>query len=231
MVICAAGFYIAGWGAQFTCDRSGLFRGDLPLCQPATCSALPDDITFTSTCSSISMHENCSASCRSGFEQNSSILTCDVTGTLTGQLPSCRPQTCPVPMQLQHPWYAHDCTTLSYGRSCSVVCASGFQSQGPGEQWQCALNGSEPALIGQLPHCSAAACDTGYPPRNAIFKDNCTDMLNGQTCVQTCAFGYIPSSTAVDSFICNPTGVLTSIGSMAEEDLVCPWTAVCIKTY
>ena len=216
---CAAGFYFGGWGALFTCDAGGSFRGELPFCQPATCETLSDDATLVSKCSSAATGESCNIACRPGFYQNSSALTCDVTGNLVGQLPICRPKTCAADPVLFSTMYDHNCVALPVGRSCSVVCAGGYESDEgeQGEQWQCALNDanqsedSELVLTGRLPSCRPAACHSGYPLQTAAARNNCTQMLTGQICVQSCADGYLPSATIVDTFRCNPDGILTSI--------------------
>ena len=249
VVTCAAGFHLSGWGASFVCAGDGRFwalvkafnwsyhnretilcnknpgfQGLLPLCQARACASF-DDLNFVSTCDSVVTNGNCNVSCGAGYEQNSSVLTCDAAGTLVGQLPICKPEECAVDPSLQSASYSHDCLALPFGRSCSVVCADGYepdtdegQQVEPGEQWQCGINdthASQPTLTGILPSCRPAACDAGYPLQFPATRDNCTAMLTGQICVQTCATGYVPSDTIVDTFRCNPDGALISISGEA----------------
>jgi len=224
VVTCAAGFHLSGWGASFVCAGDGRFQGLLPLCQATACASF-DDLNFVSTCDSVVTNGNCNVSCGPGYEQNSSVLTCDAAGTLVGQLPICKPEECAVDPSLQSASYSHDCLALPFGRSCSVVCADGYepdtdegQQVEPGEQWQCGINdthASQPTLTGILPSCRPAACDAGYPLQFPAARDNCTAMLTGQICVQTCATGYVPSDTIVDTFRCNPDGALISISGEA----------------
>ncbi|CAE7240666.1 CSMD1 [Symbiodinium sp. CCMP2456] len=221
VVTCAAGFHLSGWGASFVCAGDGSFQGLLPLCQATVCESF-EDLNFISTCDSVVTNGNCNVSCGPGYEQNSSVLTCEAAGTLVGQLPLCKPEACAVDPSLQSASYSHDCLALPFGRSCSVICADGFEpdtEEGQqGEQWQCRINdtpASHPTLTGILPSCRPAACDAGYPLQSPATRDNCTAMLTGQICVQSCATGYVPSDAIVDTFRCNPDGVLASISGVA----------------
>ncbi|CAJ1381182.1 unnamed protein product [Effrenium voratum] len=146
-VNCVAGYHLTGWGSQFRCNGTS-WLGSLPDCKPDPCEDISLGGELMGSCEGLRTGESCEVSCASGFEPNSSRLTCHGSGSLQGAIPSCQPALCGGEGQLGLASLAHNCIDVAFGRHCAVYCAPGYEIQGLVQEWRCGLNGTRLELSG-----------------------------------------------------------------------------------
>eukprot|EP00435_Cladocopium_sp_Y103_P072316 s450_g39.t2 len=113
---------------------------------------------------------------------------------------TCEPLTCSPP-QLA-PRYAHDCTGITLGKSCTVDCAQGYELDGGLSRLRCTVNGS---FEGDLPTCSPVPCANTVPTDPAFEKTPCDGLVYQGQCDVTCNPGFQANTTTLS---CNSQGAL-----------------------
>lgn len=165
-VQCRQGWSLQGPARTFTCEATGGFSGEPPVCQPNMCTGgMPSDsdLQVPSGCERLTTGQTCNISCAAGYEGTTSEYVCAASGFLTGDRPSCAPMTC-APPQLPPSTSHLACSDVQFGRNCSVRCADGYTAAdgSPALQaWTCSLEGGEVRLQGAMPSCEPARCRFG----------------------------------------------------------------------
>ena len=221
-VSCGQGYSLSGSSSQRECQADGSFSGGLPSCVGNPCDqSLPNNPTVnSSSCTGLVTAQSCEVTCADGFLPGNATLTCDASGYILGTMPSCKPMTCPDAAWAAE--YRSTCSGTTYGSKCAVFCAPGYSSTGTAvEEWQCGWVNGQVQLQGNLPTCEAQACTSGLPANGTSITSNCSTVKTGETCQQTCAFGYTYSTNATASvWTCQEDGSASG-SSTACQAIAC----------
>lgn len=220
-ISCATGYHLNGWGSQLTCSADGTFSGSIPNCvgNPCSNSLTTDKTLLSENCTGLTTGQSCGVSCAPGFSANSSTLHCDMRGFLTGTPPICAPLQCAVPPALSNATLAHTCNQIAFNRSCAVTCAAGYRlASGSQQEWNCIWDGSGISLSGSLPSCEPEPCTSGLPPQSERTVENCTDLRTGESCLQSCADGYVGNAS---SFTCQSDGAARTQSAAQCQAMTC----------
>lgn len=210
-VYCATGYKLTqGKGELWHCDLvngSLALTGSLPTCEALTCSIdLNPSDSWTDNCSAeLEVGESCIQSCRKGYMQNGSAesILCNSDLTVGGRRPQCQSVVCDTEqLNGQFQFLQHSCDGVTADRSCFAFCRVGFVAEQGAVEWICADGGSaaltEPvngfALRGVIPSCVAQVCKYNIPAGDPSISHNCTNVSTDETCIVSCADGWLPRS-------------------------------------
>ena len=191
-VSCGRGWTMLGAVSVFECGADGAITGELPQCMGQPCDAIPSVGPLNGeACDNLTTGMQCNVTCKPGYGPNFIRMTCDESNFFVDAIPLCEPAQCPQSPQLQDPSPAHDCEGVTFDQRCSVLCAAGYVLNGDaGEVWRCKLSGPTLELTGTLSDCRPFACPN--ISSTAGMDSNCTNLVAGQSCQQTCAPGFLP---------------------------------------
>ena len=221
-VSCGRGWTMLGAVSVFECGADGAITGELPQCVGQPCDAIPSVGPLNGeACDNLTTGMQCNVTCKPGYGPNFIRMTCDESNFFVDTIPLCEPAQCPQSPQLQDPSLAHDCEGVTFDQRCSVLCAAGYVLNGDaGEVWRCELSGPTLELTGTLPDCRPLACPN--ISSTAGMDSNCTNLVAGQSCQQTCVPGFLPvgGSSAIH-FFCDLQGNTKILGSLECERIKC----------
>lgn len=197
---CNLGWEMIQGPSVLVCDTGALVGSSLPQCQPLPCNFSWPGAKVQHDCDGKVTLETCSGSCQPGYTGTPSSYSCSSSGNFEGSDPTCEPLTCSPP-QLA-PRYAHDCTGITLGKSCTVDCAQGYELDGGLSRLRCTVNGS---FEGDLPTCSPVPCANTVPTDPAFEKTPCDGLVYQGQCDVTCNPGFQANTTTLS---CNSQGAL-----------------------
>jgi len=142
--------------------------------------------------------QTCSVKCANGYNGTATDYTCTTTGDLSGSRPSCRPLTCRNDVPAFQGVDSSTCTSVTYGSSCTLSCATGYAlaSSASPAQWTCNYDAAKGSvkLAGSAPMCEAQPC-TANLPSGKTLNHSCTGVKTDQSCAVGCIAGYTGNST------------------------------------
>ncbi|CAE8673556.1 unnamed protein product, partial [Polarella glacialis] len=198
-----AGFEVAQ--GFFTCQEDGQFTGSAPTCTRLHCAqeGLPRGLGLNvSDCLGLKTEEDCTVTCRPGFEADSSEVKCTTPGKFVGQAPTCSAQKCAVPGEFSSASLVHTCGSgIVNGQTCSSRCALGYEGSMPKE-----LRCYAPAALTGASVCVGSLCDKKYPYGAGVSDINCFALTTGATCRPGCTRGF--SATSTEDCTCGTDGAL-----------------------
>ena len=120
----ACEFGYQGSTSTYSCSLDGAFTGTAPVCEKKTC-ALPSSFSssnYSHTCDGLSHGARCTVSCAIGYSGSSTEQLCS-DGSLSGELPTCSPDTCSfagvtIPTAID----VSPCVGAVSGQTCNVQC-------------------------------------------------------------------------------------------------------------
>ncbi|CAE8666735.1 unnamed protein product [Polarella glacialis] len=202
-ISCVAGFEVAQ--GFFTCQEDGQFTGSAPTCTRLHCAqeGLPRGLGLNvSDCLGLKTEEDCTVTCRPGFEADSSEVKCTTPGKFVGQAPTCSAQKCAVPGEFSSASLVHTCGSgIVNGQTCSSRCALGYEGSMPKE-----LRCYAPAALTGASVCVGSLCDKKYPYGAGVSDINCFALTTGATCRPGCTRGF--SATSTEDCTCGTDGAL-----------------------
>ncbi|KAM6077676.1 P-selectin-like isoform 5-T5 [Theristicus caerulescens] len=220
---CQEGFERQGAG-MLRCLPSQQWSAETPTCTAITCPVLsaPDwgELNCSHLHGDFAFGSTCAFSCQMGFAlMGSESRECMVTGTWTGDSPSCEAIACPV---LSAPDRGEmNCSHLhgdfAFSSTCAFSCQMGFALTGP-ESRECTATGT---WTGDTPRCEAIACPVLSAPDRGEM--NCShlhgDFAFSSMCAFSCQMGF--ALTGPESRECTATGTWTGDTPRCEA-IACP---------
>lgn len=185
---CNLGWEMTVGPSVLVCNTGALVGSALPQCQ------------VQHDCEGKVTLETCSGSCQLGYTGTPSSYQCSSSGNFEGSDPTCEPLTCSPPQLAAR--YAHDCTGITLGKSCTVDCAQGYELDGGLSRLRCSIDGS---FQGDLPSCSPVQCANTVPKDPAFEKTPCDGLIYQGQCDVTCNPGFQANTTTLS---CNSQGAL-----------------------
>lgn len=197
---CNLGWEMIQGPSVLVCDTGTLVGSALPQCQPLPCNYSWPGAKVQHDCEGKVTLETCSGSCPPGYSGTPSSYQCSRSGNFRGSDPTCEPLTCSPPQLAAK--YAHDCSGITLGKSCTVDCAQGFELDGGLSRLRCSINGT---FEGDLPSCSPVQCANTVPTDPAFEKTPCQGLVFQGQCDVTCNPGFQANTTTLS---CNSQGAL-----------------------
>uniref|UniRef100_H2Y5C8 Sushi domain-containing protein n=1 Tax=Ciona savignyi TaxID=51511 RepID=H2Y5C8_CIOSA len=200
---CADGFILNGQ-SQITCQDTGLWSDDEPICDAITCNR-PDEIAFgslTTAGDNFEIGETVTYVCNDGYEiVGQDVLTCTVTGEWSHDEPTCtRIIQCATPDEPLNGGFSPNQPAYDITEVVTFTCADGFILNGQ-SQITCEDTG---LWSDDEPTCDAITCNR---PDEIAFGSLTTAGDNfeiGETVTYTCNDGY--EIAGQDVLTCTVTG-------------------------
>ncbi|CAJ1433508.1 unnamed protein product, partial [Effrenium voratum] len=215
-VRCVGGF--APNSSTLTCDESGYFTGNIPLCRALQCTPPPElsNSSLAHTCSEVSFNRSCAVLCAAGYfsSSNSSLeewrclenASAETAVELRGSVPLCAPASCSSGLPATSARTEANCSALSTGERCAQRCAEGYEGDGEGEAvFVCDSDGA--ARSNQTLSCQPVVCNTSDAGKlgAAGIASTCGDAVAyGSRCAVFCDVGY--EADGVQSWTCAGPG-------------------------
>ncbi|CAE8591774.1 unnamed protein product [Polarella glacialis] len=154
-----------------------------PICEAEPCKyGMPSETEFDQNCSTIVTGQTCSVGCRLGSAGASTVYNCGADGVVRGSRPTCQVKMCPS-RQLAGV-DTSSCVNLTYGRSCQVACADGYEAASGAAAtatWACsfmdASSSSEAMLLGPNITCTGMNATSGTAAGNENTEANGTAAI------------------------------------------------------
>uniref|UniRef100_H2Y5C3 Sushi domain-containing protein n=1 Tax=Ciona savignyi TaxID=51511 RepID=H2Y5C3_CIOSA len=203
---CADGFILNGQ-SQITCQDTGLWSDDEPICDAITCNR-PDEIAFgslTTAGDNFEIGETVTYVCNDGYEiVGQDVLTCTVTGEWSHDEPTCtRIIQCATPDEPLNGGFSPNQPAYDITEVVTFTCADGFILNGQ-SQITCEDTGlwsdDEPTCDGKIIQCA-----TPDEPLNGGFSPNQLAYDITDVVTFTCADGFILNGQS--QITCEDTGL------------------------
>ena len=175
----------------FTCAANGRWTGML-VCDLVNCGSTIQNLNTqaTATCTGNTKlgGDHCTATCKPGYEENSSNFSCSDSGLWVGSI-QCTPRDCGDRVSGFSNTFS-DCSASSFfgGNACQVRCLAGYDQLAGNNSFFCNEEGDwQGELACQIKDCGPL---TDILDPNAQAVSTCGDTTYGQKCNAQCAFGY-----------------------------------------
>lgn len=235
-LICDLGYKLTGLNATqvnntatITCRSDRTWSGELPLCTPITCPALPQripsgTIQSGSNCNPGIALKLCSYQCQPGYAitGSSSALLCQLNGMWSASVPGCTPILCPGIFSWPNGNLSGACAPGKAYDTCTVICNVGFLPRV--QSLTCLENGmwDDTARPCQPIPCQRIRTHTSYDllegkgqitdvtNTSAIinYESTCNPAYATGTCWIQCKPGYLhPNGKNFYSVTCSERGI------------------------
>jgi hypothetical protein len=196
-VACAAGY--SGNASTFECSTGSSVPTTAIECTPDDCSALvPRGAGYKDDCSWLVTDATCTQTCATGYTDNNDgngqTYTCPA-GTLTGTLLECSGAVCSSAEVSNSNKKSTGSISGVTGDSIEVVCDDGYSGGG---NVTCGTNGKFSSVSCTPDDCSATV------PSGAGYNIECSGLVTGASCKQTCKQGYSDNNAGLARLILAP---------------------------
>ncbi|CAE8722842.1 unnamed protein product [Polarella glacialis] len=186
-----------------------------PKCEAELCKyGMPSATELDQNCSTIVTGQTCSVGCKLGSAGVSTVYNCGADGVVKGSRPTCQVKMCPS-RQLAGV-DTSSCLNLTYGRSCQVACADGYEAASGAAAiaiWACsfvdASSSSEAMLLGPSMTCTVKASVAGS---NATGNENTAANGTAAEKDQPPPAAQPPPAFSTASPLCSATLLATLLG-------------------
>uniref|UniRef100_H2Y5C1 Sushi domain-containing protein n=1 Tax=Ciona savignyi TaxID=51511 RepID=H2Y5C1_CIOSA len=207
---CADGFILNGQ-SQITCQDTGLWSDDEPICDAITCNR-PDEIAFgslTTAGDNFEIGETVTYVCNDGYEivgqdvlTCTSQITCEDTGLWSDDEPTCDAITCNRPDEIAFGSLTTAGDNFEIGETVTYTCNDGYEIAGQ-DVLTCTVTGE---WSHDEPTCTRIIqCATPDEPLNGGFSPNQLAYDITDVVTFTCADGFILNGQS--QITCEDTGL------------------------
>eukprot|EP00049_Salpingoeca_infusionum_P023049 m.10121 g.10121 ORF g.10121 m.10121 type:complete len:1945 (+) comp5528_c0_seq1:252-6086(+) len=226
--MCEPGYVSAGGLGFYICTADGVWEGSMN-CEPIDCGTSPEGLASTviANCVGDTRYggDACVAECIEGYEMSTGngIFQCNTAGSWIGSI-NCVLKDCGAAPT--DPTFADvSCTATTYGSTCEVTCADGYQLSDPASKTLTCS--SDATWVGDVV-CEKSPCPStvAQSDPNAVPAASCDDVVFGDTCTYECAAGYVKVSGS-GSYVCQADGFYGQ-GDLVCEPQACPLVPVAL---